>query len=496
LNNLSKRLICMNIYERDSQLREKNGGFTPTIGGVTTQLNSSEGHTRLALSQRFSLLALAMISAIASVSVWLLSWFITERMLWQEGVLTRDFVHSLMLAEKPMQNYMRVHNGPPPPEVEASFKHIALMPDMVRANVYDLDRKVIWSSERELIGRFFGANNELDLALTGAVVVEKKSANDPIHGKAEHEALRPKEELFIEIYLPVLDVETSKVIGAIEFYKNPHALSRVLTQLRNYIVMGALVFGLLLFFALFWLVRRADRTMQHQERQLVEQETFAVVGEMSSVVAHGIRNPLASIRSSAELILQLPDNAVADAAKDIVAQSDRLSSWLHQLLAYTKPADTVQQSVALTPLVRTCLQEHAHECERRRIETSAHLPNDLPAIRGDSLAIDQVLRTLLGNAMEALPRGGRITVRAIPNTAQGNVTLTVQDNGSGMTQAQRERVGKPFFTTKPHGMGVGLALARRVIERAGGNLGIESELGSGTMVSLLLLIAPPENSKP
>jgi two-component system, NtrC family, sensor histidine kinase HydH len=488
-------LIYMNFFQRITNTNKLGGLSTPNTVGAMPQQELLGRQTRFALSQWFGLVAFSVITAIAATSVWLLSWFITERMLWQEGVLTRDFVHSLMLVEKPMQRYLRTQSSPIPPEVEASFEHIATMPNMVRANVYNLDRQIIWSSDAELKGRSFGTNPDLDMALTGAVVVEKKYSADRVHGKAEYESLRADDVLFVEIYVPVLDVATDRIIGAIEFYKNPRALVRVLEQLRNYIALGAGVFGLVLFSALFWLVRRADRTMQCQERQLVEKETFAVVGEMSSVVAHGIRNPLATIRSSAELILQSPGQGVTEAAKDIVEQTDRLGSWVRELLAYTKPADELPQPVALAPLVHTCLQEFARDCERRHITAKAQLPGDLPAVRGDSLAIGQVLRTLLANAIDATPKGGRITVRAIPDAARGCVKLTVQDNGTGIAAAQRDRVGKPFFTTKPQGMGVGLALARRVLERAGGSLQIDSEPGHGTEVTIVLLNASAEHSR-
>ncbi|MEO5658674.1 MAG: ATP-binding protein, partial [Polaromonas sp.] len=387
---------------------------------------------------------------------------------------------------KPLHDYLRDPSGTPPQVAIDAFDHIGKMPEVVRANVYNRNRKVIWSSDEQLIGRNYGANEDLDEALSGTVVVEKKTDSERIHGKAEYEMLRPANDLFIEMYVPVVDVETGKVIAAIEFYKNPRALVAVLSQLRAYIMIGAVVFGLLLFVALFWLVRRADLTIQSQERQLVENETLTALGEMSSVVAHGIRNPLASIRSSAELILESPGHSAADAARDIVTQSDRLGSWVRELLAYTRPSDGTPNSVALEPLVRTCLQEFARDCEHRHIGARAHLPDDLPAVQGDSLALGQVLRSLLANALDAVPEGGRIVIRAALDAARRSVTLTVEDNGQGMTPAQRERVGKPFFTTKAHGMGMGLALARRVIERTGGSFRIDSEPGHGTLVSITL----------
>jgi signal transduction histidine kinase len=446
---------------------------------------------RFRLTRWFGAVALALIAAIAAASVWLLSWFVSERMLDQEGALTRDFVQSLVLVELPLQTWFANPGVAPPPDVQASFLHFAHMPDVLRANVYDRERTVMWSSDSQLIGRRFGPNNELDEALAGAVVVEKKTDAERQFGKAEYESLAQQGDLFVEIYVPVLDSQTQQVVGAIEFYKNPRSLMQSLAQLRLYIVAGAVGFALLLFSALFGLVRRADRTMLAQERRLVDNESFAVVGEMSSVVAHGIRNPLAAIRSSAELIVELApsDRAVVESARDIVQQSDRLGAWVRELLSYTRPADGRAQPLALTPLVRSCLLDLERELQRRHIGTRTDLAEDLPTVQGDAMVVGQVLRSVLANAMEALPEGGQIALRAEVDASGRRLTLRIEDNGPGMDRAQRERVGKPFFTTKPNGMGVGLALARRVLERSGGALLIDSEPGRGTVVSIALRTA-------
>lgn len=456
---------------------------------------------RFPLTRRFGVVALLSIGAIAALSLWLLSSFVTQRMLLQEGVLTRDFVRSLLLVEKPLLAYFTQPQAGAPAHVEDSFEHFALMPDMLRTNVYDAQRRVLWSSDAQLIGRQFGPNEELDQALAGAVIVEKKTDAERINGKAEYESLAQPDDLFIEIYVPVLDPANGRVLGAIEFYKNPRGLMRSLNELRLYIALGAAVFALLLFGALFGLVRRADQLIHAQQARLVEAETFAVVGEMSSVVAHGIRNPLAVIRSSAELILdsaratparppaQALDAATSEAARDIVEQSDRLGAWVRDLLSYTRPSDSRPQALALAPLVSSCLQDMAREFDRRRVRARASVAEALPLVRGDALAVGQVLRSVLANALDAVPDGGQVTVRAEVDAEGRHLTLTVHDNGPGMTPEQHARAGKPFFTTKAHGMGVGLALARRVLERSGGFLRIDSEPGRGTAVAIGLRTA-------
>lgn len=449
------------------------------------------------LTRWFGVVSMAAITVIAAASVWLLSWFVTQRMLLQEGALTRDFVHSLMLVETAMQDYVANPKEAPSADVEEAFQHLARMPDMLRANLYDLQRRVLWSSDRTLIGRQFGPNEELDLALRGAVVVEKKTQQERVNGKSEYEALTQPDDLFVEIYVPVTQSRTGRVIGAIEFYKNPRGLMHLLAQLRHFIALGAIGFGLLLFAALFGLVRRADGLIQAQQRQLVENETFAVVGEMSSVVAHGIRNPLAAMRSSAELIVDSASGpprpgdarATQEAAQDIVEQADRLGAWLRELLSYTRSNEGAAQPLSVAPLVQSCLQEFGRELERRQVRARAELADDLPAVRGDALFVGQVLRSVLANALDAVQDGGRITVSATPDERRRLLTLRVQDNGHGMSRTQRAQAGSPFFTTKANGMGVGLALARRVLERHGGRLHIASEQGKGTVVSISLRLA-------
>lgn len=436
------------------------------------------------LSRWFAVVALVLIGIIAIAMGVLLDRFVTQRLLWQEAVLTKEFVQSLVQAEKPLQAYFANPSRGLDPEVEAAFARIASLPDMLRANVYDTRRRMIWSSDRQLIGRSFGPNEELDEALAGHVVSHSADPTRPGRDKDEHQDLKHPQTVFVEIYVPVLDVRGGRPHAVIEFYKNPRAMVTALTNLRLYIALGAGASGVLLFAALFGLVRRADLTIRRQQRHLVDNETLAVIGEMSAAVAHGIRNPLASIRSSAELI-QDGDLAQAhDAAADIVAQSDRLEAWVRELLAYTRPLDQAIAPVPLQPLVARCLEEFDREMQRRHIRSHTRLAADLPAVRGDALLLGQVLSSLLANAIEALDREGQITVRGEWVRGQNQVTLSVQDSGPGMTSAQLGRAGKPFHTTKARGLGVGLALARRVIERFGGRLEIDSEPGRGTTVRL------------
>lgn len=438
------------------------------------------------LTRWFALVALISIASISMLTAVWLSAFVTERMVWQEARLTAAYVQSLVRVEKSLQTFFADPARGIDAEAEEAFQHVAALPDVLRANVYGRQGTIIWSSDRQMIGRAFGSNRELDLALAGHVVAKQANEGEhDMHAKAEHQALHHPQSMFVEIYVPVRDQRGDKVLTVLELYKNPKDLASALRQMRWWIGAGAALSGALLFAALFGLVGRAAQTIRTQQRQLVASETLAAIGEMSSAVAHGIRNPLASIRSSAELVQDDPAHA-REAATDIVAQSDRLEAWVNQLLSYTRPLDETSAAVALAPLVAQCLSDFERDMERRRIRGRTEIAGNLPAVRGDALLLGQVLRSVLANAIEAMDHDGRIVVRGESSGGRDGVTLSVEDSGPGMTPAQLSRVGKPFFTTKPRGLGIGLALARRVVERFGGRIEIQSRVGAGTVVRLHL----------
>ncbi len=450
---------------------------------------SAIGHPKFNLRRWFALVSLLTITAISGTAGTLLSWFMTDRLLLQEAVLTKEFVHSLFRVEKSLHAYLLDPSAGIRAETEEAFRHIAAMPNVMRANVYGMKRSVIWSSDIQLIGREFGPNKELDRALAGNAVVEFDSDERVEHGKGEHQGRAQLEDAFVEIYIPVHDPDTQRVLGVIEFYKNPRALLTSIRLLRTYVAIGAGLSGATLFLALFGLVLRADRVIQAQQRQIVENETLAVIGEMSSAVAHGIRNPLASIRSCAELIPLSNDKEIQEAARDIVAQSDRLEVWVNDLLSYTRPIAEAETPVLLQPLLQRCVLDFDREAQRRGIALTCASTESLPAVRGDSMLFGQVLRSLLANALEASESGGTVEIHGRRDDDASTVTISVEDRGAGMTELELARAGKPFYTSKPNGMGVGLSLARRVVERFGGRMKIESAKGRGTVVRISLRVA-------
>jgi len=437
------------------------------------------------LSRWFAIVGLVSIAIVGGASALLLTNFLTARMLQQEGQMTMQFVQSLVTTETSLSAFFKGEPVQDPLDLEMALKHIAAVPDTMRANMYNREHKLIWSSDKKLIGRKFGVNQELDEALAGQLVVhaDAEDGENAPH-KEEHVNLKDEEDFFVEVYVPVRDAPHGAVIGVVELYKSPKLLAESLNTGRIYIILGAAAAGLFLYLTLFGLSRRADAVIRSQQELLVESQILATVGEMGSAVAHGIRNPLAAIRSSAELALDGPPEAARETAQDIIAEADRLEAWVRNLLSYARPLAGAHEAVALPALIDGAFEHFAREMEKRNISRSCSIARDLPMAKGDAFLLGQVLHSLLANAMEAIEQGGSIEVASAAVPAQRRVELTVRDSGPGMTPEQLKRVFTPFYTTKPKGLGVGLALAKRIVERFGGHIHIDSAPGRGTAVSL------------
>jgi signal transduction histidine kinase len=432
----------------------------------------------IALRRWFALLGGAVIALIALANAWLVSSFLTERLFEREAAVAREFVQNVLVADDSIDFLVRPDDPGLRERFVGSTAHLGNMRDVLRANVYGRDGSVLWSTDPQLIGRRFGDNDELEQAMKGGLVVHAGSIADDERGKREYEGLSPDVAYFVETYIPVLRPGRSEVMGVVELYKAPLALTDAIEQGRRRVLLLALGGGLLLYVSLFWLVGRAEGTMRRQHTQLLEAETLAALGELAASVAHNIRNPLASIRSAAELTLESPAEHATEGARDIVREVDRISSHVTGLLGLANPAVPSRAPVALDRVVHDCVRERTAAFERRHqhlVVDGGLAPGE---VAGDAKLLAQVLYSLLDNASEAMSEGGTCRVRllALPTS---RLRLEVCDEGAGIAPEAQAQVFRPFFTTKPRGMGLGLALARRVIDRLGGRLWLDSAPGRG-----------------
>ena len=358
------------------------------------------------------------------------------------------------------------------------------------ANAYARDRTIIWSTNPELIGKRIEDDGGLNRAFSS-----RKAVSASYHrvqgGREEQKFLREPKYLFIENYIPLFDSQGDQVLAMVEIYKEPQDLVRRIQ--RGYVLIWAstLVGGALIYFGLFWIVRRAAFMLHQQQDRLVASETYVALGEMSSAVAHSLRNPLANIRSSAELAEGIASPLAQKNITDIICQVDRMSRWVRELLVSLRPASDTAEAVDLVAAIEDTHQAFAQQIERNGVRFSFEGP-PVQWVASQPLQLTQILNSLFSNALEAMPKGGVLHAQVSVQEGQ-RAQLLLSDTGKGMSQQQERMVFKPFFTTKQGGLGVGLALVKRIMERFGGSVSLSSREEEGTRVSLTFNIAAGED---
>jgi two-component system sensor histidine kinase PilS (NtrC family) len=215
-------------------------------------------------------------------------------------------------------------------------------------------------------------------------------------------------------------------------------------------------------------------------------ERMAAVGEMSARMAHEIKNPLASISGSAQVLASMGGSgSTGGRLLDIIVdESRRLSAILDHFLDYARPHQTTQQTCDLSSILRDgvdLLRRSAEVGPNHHIEL--RVPERLPVL-GDPNRLRQVFWNLARNALQAMPDGGDLTVTA---KRRGNTALTEWiDTGCGMPEEVRRRAFEPFVTTQPGGTGLGLAIVYTVVDEHGGSVEIDSTPGGGTTITVEL----------
>lgn len=234
-------------------------------------------------------------------------------------------------------------------------------------------------------------------------------------------------------------------------------------------------------------VRKSRRELETMEQQVRRVEKMATVGEMAAGLAHEIKNPLASLSGSIQLLRdEIPYNEDHDRLMTIVLrEADRLSSLLSNFLLFARPQarklELIDLEKALADTV-SLLKKDLNSSGRITIETSFH-----PGIRVemDPMHLDQVLWNLLLNAAESIDAQGVIAVssHALGN---GQAQIQISDTGCGMAEEKKSLIFDPFYTTKSNGTGLGLSIVHRILEAYGFSVNVDSTFNQGTTLTINL----------
>ncbi len=239
----------------------------------------------------------------------------------------------------------------------------------------------------------------------------------------------------------------------------------------------------------FLYIRRDVTEQQHLEQRLQQAEKMAAIGELSTYMAHEIRNPVFSIGGFANSLLRNPslDDAGREKARIIYEESRRLDGILTNILNFARPTEQALAVFDPESVARQTMELMTIGGDERGIIAVVDITPPLPHVEGNPENLKQCLINLVKNSMEAMPEGGTVSLRARRN--DGYVQIDVEDTGTGIPPELHDQVFSPFYTTKQRGAGLGLAMTRKVIEEMGGKVILTSHVGKGTCISLMLPVA-------
>ncbi|HEX9077999.1 MAG TPA: ATP-binding protein [Desulfuromonadaceae bacterium] len=222
------------------------------------------------------------------------------------------------------------------------------------------------------------------------------------------------------------------------------------------------------------------------EEQLRRAEKLSTLGEMAAVLAHEIRNPLGSIRGTAEILRDdyRPEDPKHEFIEIQIKETERLNRVVEEFLRMARPQAAGMGCCSLREELETIVTLTANDVRQRGVRLTLEPMADGLGVRGDGEKLRQAFLNIVINALQATPAGGRVTISAAAN--EGKCVVRFTDSGPGIDGETMARLFEPFFTTKPDGTGLGLAITKKIIDAHGGTLEVESEVGKGTTVVVRL----------
>lgn len=249
--------------------------------------------------------------------------------------------------------------------------------------------------------------------------------------------------------------------------------------------------------------RPYEEEIEAWKERMAQSERLAALGEMAAEFAHEIKSPLTAITMYAQFVrealakgeLDEADRSLEDLGK-IIRQSERIARLTNNLLTFARQAPLEPRPIDLHVLLNEVLDLLSFRFEKHGIAVKTEYDPHLPFIVADPSQLEQVFLNLVVNAMQAMRPGGVLTLRTGSTEEQGEtkVWVAVEDTGCGIPPDLLERIFEPFFTTKDHGEGTGLGLyvCRRIVNKHGGHIEVQSEVGQGSTFTVYLPLKPPE----
>lgn len=230
-----------------------------------------------------------------------------------------------------------------------------------------------------------------------------------------------------------------------------------------------------------------DAYYETRQRKAIEKsERLAAMGELAASVAHEVRNPLAGMKGALEVLrgelAVKPQNL--EIVDELLAQIERLEHLVRDLLNYARPRAVSLQLFDLQDLLDRLLRLYKEQADAAGITLQRIYGPGTSNMPADPQQMEQVFINLIHNAIQAMEEGGTLTLST--RASNGAIVVTFEDSGAGIPPSDLKRIFQPFFTTKHRGSGLGLPIVKRILEAHGGRIELQSEVGKGTVVSVIV----------
>lgn len=243
-------------------------------------------------------------------------------------------------------------------------------------------------------------------------------------------------------------------------------------------------------------IAELQQQVQSLQQQLLQAQKMSSVGALASSITHEFNNILMTVINYAKMGVRHKDAATRDKAFDkILAAGHRASKITTGMLSYARQQGDRRESMDLVPLIEDVLVLVEKDLQQHRVRLTTQFDGH-PFAAVNSGQVQQVLLNLIINARQAMDQGGNLTVTVRSNTELGQAEISIRDSGCGIPPEKLRRIFEPFFTTKTvdeqgqGGTGLGLSLARDVMEAHGGRIRVESAVGTGTTFTLKFPLVP------
>lgn len=222
------------------------------------------------------------------------------------------------------------------------------------------------------------------------------------------------------------------------------------------------------------------------EGQLRHAERLSTLGEMAAVLAHEVRNPLASLRGTAEILLDdfQPGTPKHEFVEIQIKETERLNRVVEEFLRMARQPSHELQRCNVIDELETIVTLTTSEAKRRSVTVRLEAGEQDVPVTADGEKLRQAFLNIILNALQATPAGGTVTITV--SRHETICEISVRDTGPGLSDEVQQRLFEPFFTTKPDGTGLGLAVTKKIIEAHGGTLKVESEAGHGATMQISL----------